>query len=85
MARRVGKRETIELLAEACARATGSQWAAVVGPARNGADGRRDADVLLRGPDGRLTTAEFAVSGSDAASRLRLTTQIVDLLRRQFR
>ena len=75
----------LELLAEACARATGSQWAAVVGPARNGAGGRRDADVLLRGPEGRLTAAEFAVSGSDAASRLRLTTQIVDLLRRQFR
>ncbi len=74
----------LELLAEACARATGSQWAAVVGPVRNGAGGRRDADVLLRGPDGRVAAAELAVSGSAAASHQRLTTQIVDLFRRQF-
>ncbi len=74
-----------ELLAGRVAEATGSRWAVAVGAARGDADGARSVPVVLRRPDGRLEARRLGLRGDGEFARLRLTTQLLDQLRRHLR
>lgn len=74
-----------ELLARAVAEATGSQWAMAVGEAREEQDGARSVDVVVRLPDGRSEGRRIGLRGTGELARFRLTTQLLDELRRKLR
>ena len=77
--------QKVELLARAVAQATGSQWAVAVGEARQKQGGARYVEAVVRGPDGRTEARRIGLRGTGEMARLRLTTQLLDELRRQLR
>ncbi|HUT95533.1 MAG TPA: molybdopterin-binding protein [Thermoguttaceae bacterium] len=77
--------QTAELLAKAAAEATGSQWAVAVGEARQEQGGARYVEVVVRLPDGRLDGRRVGLRGDGELARFRLTTQLLDELRRKLR
>jgi len=72
-------------VAVAVSTATGSQWAVLVGPVRQGEGGARYVDVTLKHPDGRLESWPVSLRGSAEMVRLSLSTQLLDQLRRRLR
>jgi nicotinamide-nucleotide amidase len=84
-ARAGGEGRSVELLAGRVAEATGSRWAVAVGAARGDADGARSVPLVFRLPDGRLETRRLGLRGDVEFARLRLTTQLLDQLRRHLR
>jgi nicotinamide-nucleotide amidase len=74
----------LELLANATARATGSQWVVVVGEAREDADGSRYVDVAFKSA-ARWEPQRIAVRGTGETARSYLATQLLDQLRRRLR
>ena len=74
-----------ELLAQAAAELTGSQWAVAVGEARQEQGGARSVEVVVRLPDGRPEGRRIGLRGAGELARLRLTTQLLDELRRKLR
>ncbi len=75
----------VELLASAAADSTGSQWAIAVGQAHQGNRAGRYVVVVFRLPDGRLESRQVSLRGTGQAARSRLTTQLLDQLRRRLR
>ena len=74
----------VEQLAGLLAAASSRQWAIVVGE-RTGNENRTGiADVAICRADGRTTAFPVTVRGRDAVSRARLTTRIVDELRKRL-
>ncbi len=76
--------EKAGLLAAAVAGATASSWAVAVGEARQDQGGPRYVQVAFRLPDGSVEGQRLRLRGDDSA-RLRLTTQLLDQLRRRLR
>ncbi|MFH1266835.1 MAG: molybdopterin-binding protein [Planctomycetota bacterium] len=73
-----------ELVAQAAADATGSRWAIAVGQIQqDGGDGY--VEVVFRLADGRLERHRVDFRGSGESARSRLTTQLLDQLRRRLR
>jgi len=56
----------------------------VVGPQVMGGSGTEVADVVICMPDGRTTISRTSVRGDDAEGRARVTTRIVDTLRKEI-
>ena len=75
----------VELLASAAADSTGSQWAIAVGQAHQGKNTGRYVVVVFRLPDGRLEGRQVSLRGTGQSARSRLTTQLLDQLRRRLR
>lgn len=71
--------ERAKLLASAVSEQTGSQWAIAVGRPQPAPDGRRQVQVVLRHPDGRLEPRQVPLG-----SRSRLITRLLDRLRREL-
>ncbi len=69
-------------LADLLSRAACGQWVVVVGR-REGAEADL-VHVAVRSPEGETSVQRLTVRGSDGARRARLTTQIVDALRRRL-
>jgi len=70
--------------ARAAAEEAASPWAIAVGETRKG-DGGSFVDVAFRLPDGRVESRSIRVQGSDASTRARLITDLLDQLRRRLR
>ena len=78
------RRQETERLAEAVAAATASQWAIVVGEPWTDDSGTDHIDVVFRLPDGRLESRQVRFGGAGEQARSRLSTQLLDLLRRKL-
>jgi nicotinamide-nucleotide amidase len=75
--------ERIKRLALAVANVTESQWAVVVGDVRRGDNGPY-VKVVFKLPDGRMDSRKVQLSGSGELARARLSTQLLDQLRRRL-
>ena len=76
--------QRIKLLVAAVAGLTGSGWAVAVGDAQPEGSGAGYVEVGFRLPDGRLESQKVRLSGPGELARSRLTTQLVDQLRRRL-
>ncbi len=74
-----------ELLATAAAERTGSEWAVAAGEAQRDEDGSCFVQVVTRKPDGRMDSRRFGFRGSGEFAYFRLTTQLLDQLRRRLK
>ena len=72
-------------LAEAAAATTASQWALAVGEPWKDDGGGDYVDVVLRLPDGRLESRQVRFRGTGEVARSRLSTQLLDQLRRRLK
>ncbi|MCP4591614.1 MAG: hypothetical protein GY842_12810, partial [bacterium] len=72
-------------MADALSKATGSQWAVLVGPVRQGEGQARVVDVTLKRPGGHTEHWSIPLGGSAEMARLSLTTQLLDQLRRSVK
>jgi nicotinamide-nucleotide amidase len=77
--------QRIKRLALAVANATESQWAVAVGDARQDQNGSGYVEVAFKPPDGRLESRQVQLSGSGELARTRLSTQLLDELRRRLK
>jgi len=74
-----------ERLASAVAEATGSRWAIVVGEPWTSERGVDYVDIVFKMPGGRLEGREVRFRGMGELARSRLSTQLLDQLRRRLR
>ncbi len=74
-----------KLLATAAAELTDSQWVLSVGDAQRDKAGARYVEAVFRSPDGRLESRQVRLRGAGESARSRLTTQLLDHLRRRLR
>ena len=72
------------LLAEAAAARTQSLWVIVVGEVRKGKSGHRYVDVVSKRRGGLVDHQQFSLRGSGEYARVRLTTRLLDYLRRRL-
>jgi nicotinamide mononucleotide (NMN) deamidase PncC len=77
--------QRIKRLALAVANATESQWAIVVGDTRRDGNGSGYVEVVFKLPDGRMESRQVRLSGSGELARARLSTQLLDQLRRRLK
>jgi len=77
--------ETTRRLASRTAELTKSEWAVAVGDVRKDANGSRYVEVVSRSPDGRAEIQRVGLRGTGQYARSRLTTRLLDLLRRKLR
>lgn len=77
--------EKTRLLAAAAAELTRSEWAVAVGAVRQGSNGARYVEVVLRLPDGGLEGQRVGLRGTGQYARSRLSTRLLDLLRRKLK
>jgi nicotinamide-nucleotide amidase len=82
-ARSVG--EKTEQLAIAAFQTTESQWVLVVGEVRTNEGNTGFITVVFRRPDGNCESRKIRVRGSGELARARLSTQLLDELRRKLR
>jgi len=75
----------IKQLAAAVAVATESQWAVAVGEARRDENGSGYVEVAFKLPDGRMESRQVRLSGIGELARSRLSTQLLDQLRRRLK
>ncbi len=73
--------KSIKQLATAVAEATTSQWAIAVGEANSSGY----VEVAFKLPDGRLEIQQVRLRGSGELARSRLSTQLLDQLRRRLK
>ena len=73
------------LLAAAAAKLTQSAWVVAVGEVREDANGARHVEVVIKLPDGGLESQRVGLRGTGQYARSRLTTRLLDLLRRKLR
>lgn len=78
------RRET-ERLAKAAAAATASEWTIAVGEPWKDERGAEYVDVVFRLPDGRLEGRQVRFRGTGELARSRLSTQLLDMLRRRLK
>ncbi len=74
-----------ERLANAAAAATASQWALAVGEPWKDDGGTDYVDVVFRLPDGRLESRQVRFRGTGELARARLSTHLLDQLRRRLK
>ena len=74
----------IDQLAEALSTRDNRRCALVVGPRVEGEDGTGYANVVIRLPQRETATFRTALRGRDPESRARLTTRIVEILRKEL-
>ena len=74
----------IEALANAAATAAGSAWVLAVGPEQSEDEGSRYVQIVLRRPDGSLTTWRALLRGAPEMAGRRLSTSVLDQLRRHL-
>lgn len=72
-------------LAAVVADATESQWAVVVGEARRDENGSGYVEVVFKMPDGRMESRQARLRGTGELARSRLSTQLLDQLRRRLK
>jgi nicotinamide-nucleotide amidase len=77
--------QRIRRLALAVANATASQWAIAVGDTRRDENGSGYVDVAFKLPDGHLESQKVRFRGSGELERSRLSTQLLDQLRRRLK
>ena len=77
--------ERAKLLAAAAADLTASQWAFAVGEAQQDKTGERYLVVVFKPPHGPMESQRVRLRGDDESARARLTTQLLDHLRRRLR
>lgn len=77
--------QRIERLATAVADTTSSQWAVAVGEAWRDENGAEYVDVAFKQPGGRLENRQVRLRGAGELARSRLSTQVLDQLRRRLR
>lgn len=77
--------QRIERLAKAAADTTSSQWAVAVGEARRDENGAGYVDVAFKLPGGRFENRQVRLRGAGELARSRLSTQLLDQLRRRLR
>jgi nicotinamide mononucleotide (NMN) deamidase PncC len=75
--------EQTRRLADGAAAVTGSDWSLAVGPRGAAPGDRPEILAVLRHPDGRLE--RFRLDGREPLDRSRITTQLLDQLRRRLR
>jgi len=75
---------SIKRLAATAADATASQWAVAVGEARQGENGSGYVEVAFKLPDGRLESRQVRLRDTGELARSRLSTQLLDQLRRRL-
>jgi nicotinamide-nucleotide amidase len=73
------------LLALRTAHATGGDWAIVVGEVRRDQSGAGSMEVVFRRPDGSLETEPVSLRASGELAHARLTTELLDRLRRKLK
>jgi len=73
--------QRIKQLATAAAEATSSQWAIAVGQASSSGH----VDVVFKLPDGQLESRQVRLRGTGELARSRLSTQLLDQLRRRLK
>ncbi len=71
-------------LSEVTAKTADADWSIVVGPPQQDSPGRTYARIAVRPPTGDTHTQSISLSGDADSSRQRLSTQLLDLLRRQL-
>jgi len=76
--------EMTRLLAATAAELTESEWAVAAGEVRQGSNGARYVEVVLRLPDGGLESQRVGLRGTGQYARSRLVTRLLDLLRRKL-
>jgi nicotinamide-nucleotide amidase len=77
-------KQEAESLAEAAATATASQWAIAIGEPWKDDRGTDYVDVAFRRPDGRIESRRMRFRGAGDVARSRLSTQLLDQLRRKL-
>jgi nicotinamide-nucleotide amidase len=78
---RTGSTSRIKQLAAAVADATTSQWAIAVGQA----NGSGHVEVAFKLPNGNMESRKFRLRGTGELARSRLSTQLLDQLRRRLK
>jgi len=73
------------LLATAAAGLTGSQWAVAVGEVQEDRSGARYVEVALKLPESGLESRNVRLRGAGELDQSRLTTRLLDQLRRRLR
>ncbi|MHC4691664.1 MAG: molybdopterin-binding protein [Planctomycetota bacterium] len=84
-AKSTSPRQRTERLAIAAAEATGSQWAVAVGDSWQDKSGDSYVDVSFKLSGDHLESRKVRLRGVGELARLRLSTQIQDMLRRKLR
>jgi len=84
-ARKENHRRETERLAEAAASATESEWSIAVGEPWKDDRGTEYVDVVFRLPDGGLENRRVRFRGTGELARSRLSTQLLDMLRRKLK
>lgn len=74
-----------ERLAGRLAEKTGAGWAVYIGPIREDDASGRCVDAVIRRPDGRTESRPLTWRGTGDPGRFNLTTQVLDVLRRNLR
>ncbi|GEM_PF-207133 len=77
--------QIIKRLAAVVADATESQWAVAVGEARRDENGSGYVEVAFKLPDGRMESRQVRLRGTGELARSRLSTQLLDQLRRRLK
>jgi nicotinamide-nucleotide amidase len=77
--------QRIKRLALAVADATASQWTVAVSDARRDDNGSGYVEVVFKLPDGRMEGRKIQLRGSGELARARLSTQLLDQLRRRLK
>ncbi len=75
--------QQLQQIAAEAARATGSDWSLAIGPRSDLPQERQEFIAVLREPGGAFET--LRCEGSGTLDRVRLTTQLLDQLRRRLR
>jgi len=77
--------QRIKRLAVVVSNATESQWAVAVGEAKRDENGSSYVEVAFKLPDGRMDTRQIRLRGTGELAHSRLSTQLLDLLRRKLK
>jgi nicotinamide-nucleotide amidase len=77
--------QKIKRLVLAVADATASQWAIAVGEVSRDENGSGYVEVVFKLPDGSMYTRQVRLSGTGELARSRLSTQLLDQLRRRLK
>jgi molybdenum cofactor synthesis domain-containing protein len=77
--------QRIKRLAATAADATASQWAVAVGEVRRDENGSGYVEVAFKLPDGSMDTRQVRLSGTGELARSRLSTQLLDQIRRRLK
>jgi len=80
----IGEPQRVERWADLLSDAASRQWAVVVGPKTIGEGGSASANVAIRDSDGRTVVFRLPIRENDLPNRARLTTQVVDELRKRL-